>query len=93
VDVVPASQTVPRRELPPLPDCDVATFASPSALRAFVAVHGVEPLQRLPVAVIGPTTGAAARAFGLDPIVADAPTVEALVRALTTIRPSSRGVA
>lgn len=94
VDVVPASQTVPRRELPPLPACDVFTFASPSALRAFVAVHGLEPLRGTPLAVVGPTTGAAAEAFGLKPLVADAPTVEALIRVLSTVHPSSsRGVA
>ncbi len=86
VDVVFASQTVPRREQPPLPAFDVATFASPSALRAFVAAHGPAPLVAATVAVIGPTTAAAAEAFGLHPIVAKAPNVDALIHAIATAR-------
>jgi uroporphyrinogen III methyltransferase/synthase len=85
VDVVPASQTVARRDLPPPPPFDVATFASPSALRAFVATQGLEPLQGPAVAVIGPTTGAAATALGLAPIVAAAPNADSLIRALASL--------
>jgi len=84
VDVVPASQTIARRDLPPPPAYDVATFASPSALRAFVAAHGLGPLQKAVVAVIGPTTGAAATALGLAPLVAPAPSADALIRTLAT---------
>jgi uroporphyrinogen-III synthase len=86
VDVVPASQTVARRDLAPPPPFDVATFASPSALRAFVAIQGLAPLQRTTVAVIGPSTGAAAIALGLDPVVAATPNAESLIRALASIR-------
>jgi uroporphyrinogen-III synthase len=86
VDVVPASQTIARRDLPPPPPFDVATFASPSALRAFVAGQGLSALAQTTVAVIGPTTGAAASALGLDPIIAEAPTADALIRALASIR-------
>jgi uroporphyrinogen III methyltransferase/synthase len=82
VDVVPASQTIACRDLPPLPPFDVATFASPSALRAFVAAHGLPSLHQATVAVIGPTTGAAASALGLDPLVAPAPNADALIRTL-----------
>jgi uroporphyrinogen III methyltransferase/synthase len=82
VDVVPASQTIARRDLPAPPPFDVATFASPSALRAFVAAHGLAPLQRAAVAVIGPTTGAAASALGLEPLVAPRPSADALIRTL-----------
>jgi len=82
VDVVPASQTIARRDLPAPPPFDVATFASPSALRAFVAAHGLPPLQEVAVAVIGPTTGAAATALGLRPIVALTPSAEGLIRSL-----------
>jgi uroporphyrinogen III methyltransferase/synthase len=85
VDIVPASQTIARRELPPLPAFDVATFASPSALRAFVGRHGLEPLRGAFLGVIGPTTAAAARALGLDPLVASAPSAEALIRALAAV--------
>jgi uroporphyrinogen III methyltransferase / synthase len=82
VDVVPASQTVARRDLPPPAPFDVATFASPSALRAFVGAHGLGRLQATTVAVIGPTTAAAAEALGLIPVVAASPTADALIRAL-----------
>lgn len=90
VDVVPASQTIARRDLPPPPPFDVATFASPSALRAFVAIHGLAALQRTTVAVIGPTTGAAASALGLEPIIASTPSADALIRALATARSTAQ---
>jgi uroporphyrinogen-III synthase len=66
----------------------VATFASPSALRAFVAGHGTRTLkQAAAVVVIGPATATAATALGLAPVVADAPNVEAVTRAIEkTIR-------
>lgn len=94
IDVVPASQTVPRRALPPLPPFDVATFASPTALRAFVAALGLEPLRNATVAVIGPTTESAATALGLRPVVAAAPTADALVAAIAAIQfPLPQGAA
>jgi uroporphyrinogen-III synthase len=86
VDVVPASQTVPRRDLPPPPPHDVATFASPSALRAFVAVRGLAALEATTVAVIGPTTAAAATALGLAPVVAAAPSADALIAAIAAAK-------
>lgn len=93
VDVVPASQTVPRRDLPALPAFDVVTFASPSALRAFVAAHTPAPLEQAVVAVIGPTTASAARALNLHPITADAPTADALVAVISRHRPTPQGAA
>jgi uroporphyrinogen-III synthase len=58
---------------------DLALFASPSAVEAFSGAAG-ERGKGLPVAVIGPTTEAAARAAGLDVRgVASPSTVEALV--------------
>jgi uroporphyrinogen-III synthase len=82
VDVVPASQTIARRDLPALPAFDVATFASPSALRAFLDAHGPTPLAARPLVVIGATTAAQAEAHGLRPTVARAPRIEEIVEAV-----------
>jgi uroporphyrinogen-III synthase len=85
VDVVPVTRTRPIHPLPPLPEFDIATFASPSAVEAFVAAHGVGPLKASPVVSIGPTTAATLRAHGIAPVVADEPSPEGLVRAVARV--------
>jgi len=81
VDVVIAYRTEAKRDLVP-PPFDVAIFASPSALRALLAGIGTRPLDGKIVAVLGPTTADEARAQGLAPVVAAAPTVDALADAI-----------
>jgi uroporphyrinogen-III synthase len=86
VDVVPASQTLPVETPGDLPAFDVATFASPSALRAFLSHHPVASLQAKPLVVIGPTTASEARNAGLHPYVARTPSAEGLILAIAETR-------
>jgi len=91
VDVVAAYQTVPLRPLPPPPAFDIATFGSPSALRAFVETHGTRALANKTVAVIGPTTAAEATRHGLSPVVAEEPNIDALISAIVRARSPKGG--
>jgi uroporphyrinogen III methyltransferase/synthase len=84
VDVVAAYQTAPRDPMPPLPAFDVATFASPSALVAFVEKHGTCALASKTIAVIGPTTAAEAVRHGLSPVIAAEPNIDALISAIAS---------
>jgi uroporphyrinogen III methyltransferase/synthase len=88
VDMVPVSRTVPcELSRDPPPPFDVATFASPSALRAFVRGLGADRLSSTVVAVIGPTTAEAAAALGVRVDVMPAtPSVAALTAALVQRR-------
>lgn len=88
VDVVVVYRTRRRRDLPPVPPFDVATFASPSALQAFLDGPGKDALANKGIAVIGPTTAEAAVAHGLWPWVAKSPGVEGLIRAIAESRPA-----
>jgi uroporphyrinogen III methyltransferase/synthase len=91
VDVVPASQTVPRSDLPPPPPFDVAIFASPSALRAFVDRNGSGRLVARPVVVIGGTTAEAATVLGLAATTARAPRIDAVVEAIALVYAADQG--
>jgi uroporphyrinogen-III synthase len=86
VDAVPVYQTVPCTPLPPLPFFDVAIFASPSALRAFVEHHGAAPLTTKTVALIGPSTAAEAAARGIAAVVSPRPSIDALISAIADAR-------
>jgi uroporphyrinogen-III synthase len=82
VQTVPVSQTR-ACEMPSLPAFDAALFASPSALRAFVARWTVAPLRAAVTVAIGPVTAEAMGAIDLAPsAVAADPTPPALVAAL-----------
>jgi len=86
VDAVTVYRTLPKGDLPAPPAFDVATFASPSALRAFLAHAGRESLFGKTVAVIGPTTAKEARLNGIRAVVAAAPSVDALILAIAHSR-------
>jgi uroporphyrinogen-III synthase len=85
VDVVPVSQTTPLPLTGAPPAFDVATFASPSAFRAFVDGHGTGPLDGRLIVAIGPTTAAAITDAGvrvdlMPAIPSGAALIDALVR-------------
>jgi len=92
VDVVTAYRTEPRTDLPDPPEFDVATFASPSALRAFLKRLGPQALAGKTLAVIGPTTAEEAVSSGLRAVVAENPDVDALVLAIAKSRSSQGGI-
>ena len=81
----PAAQRIYRELLDG--QIDAVTFASPSAVRRFAAMIGVEQaadlLNTTIVAAIGPVTAAAAQELGIHtPVIAEDYTVEGLTRAL-----------
>lgn len=88
VDVVSVYRTQPRADWPSLPPFDVATFASPSALRAFMNGPGLDRLTGKTVAVIGATTAEVAASHGLATVVAESPSVEHVIRAIADARPA-----
>ena len=69
-----AADVVARADIRP---DDVIFFCSPSAVRAFAGARG----DKLRCVAIGNTTADACRAVGLTPAVADAPDLDAMVRA------------
>ena len=83
VDVVAVSQTLPLALDSPPPAFHLAIFASPSALRAFLAAWSPAGLEGRAIATIGPTTAAVVRDAGLEPhVVAPAPSVESILEAV-----------
>ena len=90
VETVPVSQTRPC-VLPPLPPFDAAIFASPSALRALVDRWGASALDGRVAVAIGPVTAAAMAAGGVTvAAVADEPTEDAVIRALSAAWAAAR---
>jgi uroporphyrinogen III methyltransferase/synthase len=62
---------------------DIVTFFSPSSVRNFTEMIGVETLQHILIAVIGPTTAEAAKEIGLEvDIVAKQQTAKSLVQGI-----------
>lgn len=88
VDVVTAYETRAREDLPPPPPFDVATFASPSALRAFLHGSGRLALTGKTIAVIGASTAEEAVSHGLGVVVAESPSVQQVIRAIADARPA-----
>ena len=65
---------------------DAVVFASPSALEGLLTACGPDDIARHVVVAIGPTTARAVRAsLGREPIVADAPSIDGFLRAITSI--------
>jgi len=63
---------------------DVITFFSPSAIES-LAESPIGDLQKVKIAVIGPTTEQAAREYGLNPeIIAEEPSAESLAKAIAS---------
>ncbi|HEX7506595.1 MAG TPA: uroporphyrinogen-III synthase [Polyangia bacterium] len=92
VDVVTVYRTEPKPDLPTPPEFDVAVFASPSALRAYVRSRGTSHLAAKTIAVIGPTTAKEAETNGLRVVVADTPGVDALILAISQSRLNQGGI-
>jgi uroporphyrinogen-III synthase len=62
---------------------DIVTFFSPSSVRNFAEMIGIETLQHILIAVIGPTTAEAAKEIGLEvDIVANQQTAKSLVQGI-----------
>jgi uroporphyrinogen-III synthase len=86
VDVVTVYRTRPKADLGVPPAFDAAIFASPSALRAYLAALGAASLAGKIVAVIGPTTANEAAANGIPAVVAASPDIEAIIAAIAKQR-------
>jgi uroporphyrinogen-III synthase len=86
VEIVTVYRTLPRTDLGMPPAFDAAIFASPSALRAYLAAAGAASLEGAIVAVIGPTTASQAAANGIPAVVAASPDIDAIVKAIAQQR-------
>ncbi|MCP5110646.1 MAG: uroporphyrinogen-III synthase, partial [bacterium] len=91
VDVVPAYQTVMPADAPALAaevfadTPDWVLFTSSSTVKNFVQAAGIEALEGVAVASIGPVTSATAREVGVNVSVQAEPyTIDGLVRAVVT---------
>ena len=91
VEAVTVYRTVPKAALGPPPAFDAAIFASPSALRAYLAAAGAASLAGKIVAVIGPTTASEAAASGVSAVVAASPDIDAILEAIAQQR-NNQGV-
>jgi len=86
VDELVVYQNLVPNLLPVDPTFDVVVVGSPSALRGFLLKNDVGLLAGKVMVVIGPTSAAFARSFGLRPVIADRPDIHSVIEKMVLVR-------